>query len=250
MAEMGKVYLVGAGPGDPGLMTVKGLRLLQQADVVIYDRLAPPELLAEARPDAELIDGGKQPTRHRLSQDEINRLLITRARAGRMVVRLKGGDPFVFGRGGEEGLACRAAGIPFEVVPGVSSAIAVPAYAGVPVTQRGVAQSFTVFTGHDDPDATGNPLDYDALARLDTLIGLMGVKQLGAIVERLIAAGKQADTPALCIEWGTTGRQRVISGTLAALPALVQAAEIQPPATVVIGEVVRLREQGLDWFIS
>ena len=248
MTNTGKVYLVGAGPGDPDLITVKGLRLLQQADVVLYDRLAPPELLREARADAELIDAGKQPTRHRLSQDVINALLVEKARAGLMVVRLKGGDPFVFGRGGEEALACHAAGVPFEVVPGVSSAVAVPAYAGVPVTHRGIARSFTVFTGHEDPDDPQFALDYEALARLDTLVALMGVKQLAKIAVRLQAAGMPAETPAVCIEWGATTRQRVVTGTLATLAGLAAQAGIEPPSIVVIGRVTTLREAGLDWF--
>lgn len=248
MAEPGKVYLVGAGPGDPGLITVKGLALLRRADVVIYDRLAPPELLAEARAGTELIDGGKQPTRHRLSQEAINQVMIDRAQQGALVVRLKGGDPFVFGRGGEEALACAAAGVAYEVVPGVSSAFAVPAYAGIPLTHRQLARSFSVFTGHEDPTTPETALDYAALVQQDTLVVMMGVTQLAKIVARLIEHGKHPDTPAACIEWGTVARQRVVEGTLTALPGLVQQAEIQPPAIMVVGEVVRLRSQGLDWF--
>lgn len=249
MTQAGKVYLVGAGPGDPGLITVKGLRVLQQADVVIHDRLSPPELLAEARPTAEIIDAGKQPTRHRLSQDAINALIVQRALAGLMVVRLKGGDPFIFGRGAEEALICYEAGIPFEVIPGVSSAFAVPAYAGIPLTHRLLARSFVVFTGHEDPDSAESAVDYQALASMDTLVALMGVKQLEQISTHLIAAGKDPQTPAVGIEWGTTHRQRVVTGTLATLPRLAAEADIQPPTTVVIGSVVSLREQGLDWFI-
>jgi uroporphyrin-III C-methyltransferase len=248
---IGTVFLVGAGPGDPGLITVKGLRLLQQADVVVYDRLAPPELLHETRAEAERIDAGKLPTKHRLSQDAINALLVEKALAGKTVVRLKGGDPFVFGRGGEEALACRAAGVPFVVVPGVSSAIAAPAYAGVPVTQRGIASAFTVFTGHEDPAKPESSIDYEALAaaaRLGTLVLLMGVSQLAAISERLLAAGIPAGTPALCIEWGTTPRQRVVSGTLVGIAQAALAANLQPPAICVIGAVVNLREAGLAWF--
>jgi uroporphyrinogen III methyltransferase / synthase len=247
----GTVYLVGAGPGDPGLITVKGLEVLRRADVVIYDRLAPPELLLETRPDAECIDAGKLPQKRRLDQSEINALLIKRAKKGLMVVRLKGGDPFVFGRGGEEALACRAAGVPFVVVPGVSSAIAVPAYAGVPVTYRQLASAFTVFTGHEDPNKPETSIDYDALAaaaRLGTLVLLMGVSQLQNITERLIAKGLDGDTPALCIEWGTIERQRVVEGTLATLVALVAEAGLQSPATTVIGQVVGLRSQGLNWY--
>lgn len=248
----GKVYLVGAGPGDPGLMTVKGLELIRRADVIAFDRLIPPAILGEARPDAECVDVGKLPQKHRLSQDEINALLIDRAQQGKTVVRLKGGDPFVFGRGGEEALACIAAGVPFEVVPGVSSAIAVPAYAGVPVTHRGVVRSFTVATGHDNPDQPdGEGLDYAALAaasKLGTLVLLMGVFHLGAIAEKLIAHGIAADAPALCVEWGTTPSQRTAEGPLSEIAARVAEAGLQSPALTVIGEVVRLRGQGLDWF--
>jgi uroporphyrinogen III methyltransferase/synthase len=248
----GKVYLVGAGPGDPGLMTVKGLELVRRADVIAFDRLIPAGVLDEARIDAERVDVGKLPQKHRLSQDEINALLIDRARQGKTVVRLKGGDPFVFGRGGEEALACIAAGVPFEVVPGVSSAIAVPAYAGVPVTQRGVVRAFTVATGHDNPNQPeGEGLDYEALAaagRLGTLVLLMGVFHLGAIADKLIEHGIAADTPALCVEWGTTPSQRTAEGTLSDIAARVAEAGLKAPALTVIGEVVRLRGQGLDWF--
>jgi uroporphyrin-III C-methyltransferase len=244
----GKVFLVGAGPGDPDLITVKGLRLLQAAEVVLYDRLVAPALLQEARPEAELIDVGKQPRQRRLEQEDIHALMIEKARAGRLVVRLKGGDPFVFGRGGEEALACRAAGIPFEVVPGVSAAVAAPAYAGIPVTHRHTSTSFTVFTGHSGPDAAGSTLDYAALARLETLVILMGALHLPEIIDRLLAAGLKPETPAACIEWGTTGRQRVVEATAGTLAGAVRAAGLQPPATTVIGEVVRLRATGLRWF--
>ncbi len=246
----GKVYLVGAGPGDPGLITVKGLKLLQQADVVLYDRLIPVELLDETRTDAECIDVGKLPTKHRLSQDEINRLLIEHAQQGKLVVRLKGGDPFVFGRGGQEALACYTAGIPFEVVPGVSSAIAVPAYAGVPVTHRHVASAFTVFTGHEDPTKPESSIDYAALAaaaRLGTLVLLMGVSHLQEITARLLAEGIAPDTLAICIEWGTTPKQRLVEGTLATLAEKVRTARLQAPALTVIGAVVNLRTLGLAW---
>ncbi|MCA0458117.1 MAG: uroporphyrinogen-III C-methyltransferase [Chloroflexi bacterium] len=246
----GKVVLVGAGPGDAGLITVKGLKILQQADVVLYDRLIPLALLDELRADAERIDVGKMPTKHRVAQEDINRLLIEHARQGKLVVRLKGGDPFVFGRGGEEALACHAAGIRFEVVPGVSSAIAVPAYAGVPVTHRQVASAFTVFTGHADPNTTDSDIDYAALAsaaRLGTLVLLMGVNNLPHIAARLQAEGIAGDTPAICIEWGTTPQQRTVEGTLATLSALVIEAGIGTPALTVIGAVVNLRGMGLDW---
>ena len=251
MATSGKVYLVGAGPGDPGLMTVRGLALLREADVIVYDRLIPHALLAEARPEAERVDVGKLPRKQRVQQADINRLLIERAQQGKMVVRLKGGDPFVFGRGGEEALACREASIAFEVVPGVSSAIAVPAYAGVPVTFRDVASAFTVFTGHEDPAKEGASIDYAALAsaaRLGTLVLLMGVSHLAEITARLIAAGIDAQTPALCVEWGTTERQQVVEATRETLAARVAERGLRPPATTIIGAVVNLRSAGIDWF--
>ncbi len=247
----GKVYLVGAGPGDPGLITVKGMELLRRADVVVYDRLAPPELLNELRPDAEAINAGKLPQKHRLDQSTINALLIEKAQQGKQVVRLKGGDPFVFGRGGEEALACHEAGIPFEVVPGVSSAIAVPAYAGVPVTHRQVTSAFTVFTGHEDPTKGESSIDYAALAaaaRLGTLVLLMGVSHLPQITAQLLVHGIQHDTPALCIEWGTTSRQRVVEGTLATIAENTLKSGIQTPALTIFGDVVSLRAAGLNWF--
>ena len=253
MSPVGTVYLVGAGPGDPGLITVKGLKLIQSADVILYDRLAPPELLAEARPDAELIDVGKYPGQPRLTQDGINALLIEKAFAYPVVVRLKGGDPFVFGRGGEEALACHLAGVPFVVVPGVSSAIAVPAYAGIPVTHRGLTSTFTVFAGHEEPSKIASNVDYEALAKVastGTLVVLMGVMFLPQIAARLIECGVDPSTPASCIEWGTTRRQRVVDGTLATLPELVNAAGLSSPATTVIGAVAGLRAAGLDWYAT
>ena len=247
----GKVYLVGAGPGDPGLITVKGLELLRKADVVVYDRLIPMSLLGEVRLEAECLDVGKLPHKERTSQAEINAMLVDRAHKGLMVVRLKGGDPFVFGRGGEEGLACYEAGVPFEVVPGVTSAVAVPAYAGVPVTQREITSAFTVFTGHEDPTKPESSIDYEALvaaARLGTLVLMMGVTRLSQITEKLLAAGIDPEIPALCIEWGTTPQQRIVEATLSTLAANVIEQGIQPPALTVLGEVVRLRALGLDWF--
>lgn len=247
--DNGKVYLVGAGPGDPDLITRKGLRLIQTADVIIYDRLIPMELLDEAPPEAELIDAGKAPTKHRLSQDDINDMIIAHALLGKSVVRLKGGDPFVFGRGSEEALACYAASIPFEVVPGISSSYAVPAYAGIPLTHRQVSSSFTVITGHEDPTKPETGIRYEAIAKsASTIVVLMGVKQLPQIVENLIAAGLNADTPAAIIEWGATPQQRVVEGTLETLPQLAIETDVQPPSITVIGEVVRLREQGVRWF--
>lgn len=249
---VGKVYLVGAGPGDPGLMTVKAMALVKQADVIAFDRLIPVGVLEDARADCERVDVGKLPQKHRLSQDEINAVLVDRALQGKMVVRLKGGDPFVFGRGGEEALACIAAGVPFEVVPGVTSAIAVPAYAGVPVTHRGVVRAFTVVTGHDDPDRPdAEAFDYAALAaaaKLGTIVLLMGVFHLEGIARKLVANGTSGSSPALCVEWGTTPRQRSVEGTLDTIAGKVSEAGLSSPALTVIGDVVRLRGQGLEWF--
>ena len=245
----GLVYIVGAGPGDPELITVKGLACLRRADVVLYDRLVASELLAQAPQTAELIDVGKAPARHRRSQEEINALLIEKARAGLCVVRLKGGDPFVFGRGGEECQALAEAGLAYEVVPGVSSAVAVPAYAGIPVTHRDFASSFTVVTGHgsdtEAADTEAAEVDWSGLPASGTLVCLMGVKHLPEIARRLVALGRPATTPAAVIGWGTTGRQSVVEGVLADIAE--RAAGVEPPATIVIGEVVALRQK-LDWF--
>lgn len=245
----GKVYLVGAGPGDADLITVKALRLLRMADVVIYDRLIPTDLLQETRSDAILIDAGKAPDKHRLSQADINAEIIGQARTGALVVRLKGGDPFVFGRGGEEALACQQAGIPFEIVPGVSSIIAAPAYAGIPVTQRHVSSALTVITGHEDPAKPASDINYAAIAQTGgTLVIVMGIRRVSQIVRRLLEGGMPPDRPAACVEWGTTDAQRVVEGTLQTLPRLIVEANIQPPATIIIGEVVCLRNAGIRWF--
>ena len=238
----GVVYLVGGGPGDPGLITVKGLNCLRRADVVLYDRLIAPELLYEVPPHAELIDVGKEPAQQRYPQTAITALLIEKAQAGKIVVRLKGGDPFVFGRGGEECEALVQAGIPFEVVPGVSSALAVPAYAGIPVTHREVARSFTVITGHTADETS---IDYAALPHEGTLIGLMCVQHLEEITRQLIAHGFAADLPAAVIYRGTTPEQVVISGTLQDIAAKAQ--PLQPPALFIAGEVVKF-QQTLNWY--
>lgn len=238
----GFVFIVGGGPGDPGLITVKGLECLRSADVVLYDRLAPLELLAEVPPHAELIDVGKEPKRHRRSQDEINTLLIEKAREGKTVVRLKGGDPFVFGRGGEECQALAEACIRYEVVPGVSSAVAVLAYAGIPVTQRGMTTAFTVVAGHTGGDSD---IDWNSISRTGTVVFLMGVEHLPEIVAQLLVHGRQADTPAALIQEGTTQNQYVVTGTLEDI--VDKAKSIHPPAVFVVGEVVHLREQ-IDWF--
>ena len=245
----GKVYLIGAGPGDPDLITRKGLRQLQRADVVIYDRLIPYELLDEARSDAELIYAGKQPTRHRLAQEDINALIVDRARTGNLVVRLKGGDPLVFGRGAEEALVCHKHAIPFEIVPGVSSAFAVPAYAGIPLTHRGVSSAFTVITGHEDPAKGESSINYRALANIGgTIVIMMGVKRLPEITGELRQHGMDGQTRAAIIEAGTTTRQRAFIGTLSTISEIALAQDIGPPAITVIGDVVRLREQGAAWF--
>ena len=246
---IGKVYLVGAGPGDPDLITRKGLRLIKTADVIVFDRLIPMELLDEARGDAEFINAGKAPIKHRLSQDIINETLVDRALRGLVVVRLKGGDPLVFGRGSEEALACQQAGVPFEIVPGISSAYAVPAYAGIPLTHRNISSSFTVITGHEDPDKPETSINYAALAASGgTLVILMGVNRMNAILTRLLEAGLEPTTPAAVIEWGATPYQRVVEGTVATLPALAADAEIRSPATTIIGDVVHLRAAGVRWF--
>jgi uroporphyrin-III C-methyltransferase/precorrin-2 dehydrogenase/sirohydrochlorin ferrochelatase len=235
----GRVALVGAGPGDPELITVKGRRLLTEADVVVADRLVPGLLLDELRPDVELVDASKIPYGPARAQDEINRILVDRALAGAFVVRLKGGDPYVFGRGGEELLACAAAGVPVTVVPGVTSAIAAPAAAGIPVTHRAVAHEFTVVSGHVAPDSPASLVQWPALARLrGTLVVLMGLKNLAAITTTLIAHGRPPLTPAAVVQEGTTGSQRVLRSTLADVAADVQAGGLRPPAVVVVGEVV------------
>lgn len=242
-AEPGTVYLVGAGPGDPDLITVKGLKVLRAAEVILYDRLIHPALLNEARSSAERIYVGKAPDRRSCPQEQINRTLIDRARRGSVVVRLKGGDPFVFGRGSEECLALSAAAIPFQVVPGISSPIAVPAFAGIPVTHRGVASAFTVVTGHTCAGA--EQPDWPALSKAGTLIILMGLKRLPAIARELIASGRDPNTPAAVVEAGTTGRQRTVTGTLAGIGTLSRS--LSTPATVIVGEVVSLRPW-TSWF--
>jgi len=237
----GTVYLVGAGPGDPGLMTVKGMDLLRTADAVLYDALVNPTLLREAPATAELIDVGKRAGRHRMSQEKINALLIELAYACQTVVRLKGGDPFVFGRGGEEMAALHAAGVPVEVVPGVTSAIAALAYAGVPVTHRHVAANFAVVTGHRAKDAD-NESYWSALAKIDTLVILMGMKNLPYITRQLVAAGRSPHTPALAVRWGTLPEQEVVSGSLATLAEQVNRANLKAPAVIVVGAVAALSD--------
>lgn len=243
--SIGDVFLVGAGPGDPDLITVKGMKCLQQADVVVYDRLANRALLDYAPHWAEFIYVGKEPKRHRLQQSEINQLLVDLALRGQTVVRLKGGDPFVFGRGGEEAQVLLNAGIRFEIIPGISSALAVPAYAGIPVTQRHMAQSFTVVTGHTASEEDTHGTNWSDLPKSGTLVVLMGVRHFSKIAATLIENGRSAQTPAAIIRWGTTPEQEIITGTLADLPQ--KAKHIAPPAIIVIGDVVTLHDE-LNWF--
>ncbi|MCS6896835.1 MAG: uroporphyrinogen-III C-methyltransferase, partial [Nitrospira sp.] len=244
----GKVYLVGAGPGDPKLLTIRGLECLRQAEAVLYDYLANPDLLKHAPTEAERIYVGRRGRGQYPHQEEIARLLIDKAREGKIVVRLKGGDPFVFGRGGEEAEALAAAGIDFEVVPGVTAAIAAPAYAGIPVTHRTLASAVTFVTGHEDPGKPGTGVEWSRLATSrGTLVFLMGVKNLPSIAANLLAEGRTPDTPVAIIRWGTRAAQRTIVGTLADVVDKAEAAKLEPPAVIVVGEVVRLRSQ-LNWF--
>jgi len=243
----GKVYLVGAGPGDAGLITVRGMQCLQRADVVVYDNLANPELLRHAPATAERVYAGKKANQHHKTQDEIHEILLERAQSGKFVVRLKGGDPFLFGRGGEEAEWLTQHGIAWEVVPGVTSAIAVPAYAGIPVTHRSVNGSLHVVTGHENQEGLGADIDWQVFAKSrGTIVLLMGVKNLGRISEELQSHGMSAQTPVAIVEWGTRARQRTVVSTLEHIAADAAAAAIKPPATTVIGEVVRLRES-LAW---
>lgn len=246
--KRGTVYLVGAGPGDPKLITVRGQELLRAADVVVYDHLVSPRLLTACSPHAKLVYVGKEADRHTARQQTINRLLVREARAGKTVVRLKGGDPFVFGRGGEEALSLARAKIAYEVVPGVTSAIGVPAYAGIPVTHRTVSSSVTIITGHEDPAKPGSSIRWRELAASSgTLVCLMGVGRLARIVTKLVQHGKGSDTTCAVIEWGTCPSQRTITGTLRTITDLTERAKIHPPAILVVGQVVNLRRH-LRWF--
>jgi len=237
----GIVYLVGAGPGDPELITVRGQSLLQSADVVVYDRLVHPHLVDRASPRAVRVPVGKHPSGHAVPQEEINALLIAQARAGRLVVRLKGGDPFVFGRGAEECEALVAAGVPFAVVPGVTAAVAAPGSAGIPVTHRDYGSAFAVVTGHECDGASD--LDWSALARIPTLVFLMGVRALPEIAARLIAHGMGPATPAALTASATLPHARTVVGTLATIAERAREARVEPPATLVLGEVVRVRDR-------
>ena len=244
--KTGKVLFVGAGPGDPTLVTLKGMAALQQADVVIFDRLVHPGLLAYTRHDARLIYAGKEAAHHVMAQAEINRLLVEEARRGQVVVRLKGGDPGFFGRVGEEAQACREAGIPFDVIPGVTSGTAAPMYAGIPLTHRDYHSSVTFLTGHRAKNAA-HELNWAALAALPSLVIYMGVKNLPVIQQQLLAHGMAPDTPVAVVRWGTVSRQQTVVGQLGNIDRIVQAARIQSPAIIVIGDIVRLREE-LNWY--
>ena len=244
----GKCFLVGAGPGDLGLVTLRAKELLEQADVIVYDALANPEMLDWARLDAEIIFAGKRAGEKTLSQDEINALLVEKSRLGKNVIRLKGGDPFVFGRGGEEAEALAAAGIDFEIVPGITSAIAAPAYAGIPVTHRDQNSQVTFFTGHEDPGKSESAIDFDALAKLGgTQVMLMGVDRLAAIAGEMLAHGSRRNLPVALVRLGTLGQQKTIVGTLENIAERARAAGFEAPAIAIFGDVVSLRKD-LNWF--
>lgn len=244
----GKVYLVGAGPGDPKLITVYGMECIQKADVILYDRLVNDELLKYAKEDAELIFCGKLPEKHQIIQDQIHELLIEKATNGKTVTRLKGGDPCVFGRVGEEAEVLAQHGIPYEIVPGITSGIAAPAYAGIPVTHRDYASSFAIVTGHSRADQEEDQLNWSALAQgIDTIAFYMGIGNLNYICTRLIEHGKNPDTPAAIIQWGTTSKQKTITGSLKTIEHQAAIEGITHPAIVLVGDVVRLREK-ISWF--
>jgi len=248
MKQPGIVYLVGAGPGDAGLITVKGAQCIRRAEVVVYDYLVNPDLLKLAPHGAEIVYAGKSGKQHTMSQEEINALLVKKGKAGKVVVRLKGGDPYVFGRGGEEAEALVAAGLPFEEVPGISSAIAAPAYAGIPVTHRDFTSAMTVLTGHEDPTKAESAIDWAALAKLNTTrVILMGVGQIAQIANSLLSHGCPKETPVAMIRWGTTSRQETITGTLETIARVAAENKFEAPAVTVIGEVVTLRDH-LQWF--
>ncbi|WP_258881643.1 uroporphyrinogen-III C-methyltransferase [Paenibacillus sp. sptzw28] len=246
--ETGKVYLVGAGPGDPKLITVRGMECIKACDVVVYDRLASPRLLKFLKPGAEKVYVGKLPDRHTMKQEEINQLLVDLSLEGKIVTRLKGGDPTIFGRVGEEAELLQRNGVEFEIVPGITSAIAVPAYAGIPITHRDLASSLSIITGHESPDKLDQSIHWDKVTNATgTLVFLMGVAKIGYIAEQLMKHGKAPDTPVALIRWGTRVEQRTITGTLETIEAIVKAADFQPPAVIVVGEVVRQREK-LQWY--
>ncbi|MBM7698086.1 uroporphyrinogen-III C-methyltransferase [Kurthia huakuii] len=243
---MTKVYIVGAGPGDVELITLKGLRAIKEADVILYDRLLNEELLTYAKSTAELVFCGKLPNRHAMIQEHINESLVRYAKEGKVVTRLKGGDPFVFGRGAEEAAVLASEQIPFEIVPGVTSGIAAPAYAGIPVTHRDLSASFAIVTGHRQA-GKDDDVKWESLVHIDTLAVYMGVKNLPYIVAQLLRFGKNPQTPVALVHWGTYDKQRTVTGTLATIERIVEEQAIENPSMIIVGEVVRLREQ-LAWF--
>jgi uroporphyrin-III C-methyltransferase len=243
----GKVYLVGAGPGDPDLITVKGLRCLQKADVILYDRLVNPELLEQAKEGAKLVYCGKLPNYHTMKQETINHFLVKYAKKGLQVVRLKGGDPFVFGRGGEEAEECRKNDVQFEVVPGITSGIAASAYAGIPVTHRTLSKSFAFITGHQAGDVAAEHQWSHLAKAVDTICVYMGVAHLSTIARQLVQYGKSPHTPIALVHWGTLSDQKTVVGTLETIAEKVREEKISNPSMIVIGEVVRLHDR-LDWF--
>lgn len=246
--KTGKVYLVGAGPGDPGLLTLKARDLIAEADCVIYDYLVNPKILEHATPQTELIYVGKRGFESSWTQAEINRLLLAKAGEHQLVVRLKGGDPFIFGRGGEEALALAEAGVEWEVVPGVTAGSSVAAYAGIPITHRGYGSSVTFVTGHEDPSKSESSLRWRHLAQgVDTLVFFMGLSNIGEISRQLVAHGRAADTPAAVVRWGTYDHQETYVSTLGEIANIVERKRIKAPALIVVGEVVALREK-LQWF--
>ena len=243
----GKVYIVGAGPGDAELITIKGKRAIEEADIIFYDRLVNKQLLTYAKQQATFIYAGKKPNYHAIKQDALNELLVNHAKRGKVVTRLKGGDPFIYGRGGEEALVLAQHQIPFEIVPGITAGIAAPAYAGIPVTHRNVSNSFTVMTGHDEQIEKMNWSQYAQSNH--TLVIYMGMKNLQRIVEQLLLAGQNSNMPIAVIQWGTTDTQRTVSSTLAHILSHPETKELSNPAIIVIGEVVRLQHT-LQWFTT
>jgi len=242
---MGTVYLTGAGPGDMELLTLKALRVVNEADVIIYDRLANPDILQEAKSGCEFVYVGKEDGKHTLPQDEINETIYRNACKHRIVVRLKGGDPFVFGRGGEEAAYLHERGIAFEIIPGITSAVSAPAYAGIPVTHRGIAVSFRVVTGHEAPDKENSQIPWENFKTDDTIVFLMGLHNLDKITQKLIEVGKDPTYPCAVISKGTTPQQHVVVGTLETIVKRAQG--VATPALIVVGKVVKLRQQ-LEWF--
>ncbi|MCD6485833.1 MAG: uroporphyrinogen-III C-methyltransferase, partial [Syntrophobacterales bacterium] len=246
MKKPGKVYIIGAGPGDPGLITVKGIECLSRADVVVHDYLVGKEILRRAGKDARLIYVGKIGGHHNISQENLNRILVEEALKGNTVVRLKGGDPFIFGRGGEEAEVLQEAGVPFEIVPGITSAISVPAYAGIPLTHRKFTSTLAFVTGHEDPNKAESRIDWKKISTIETIVFLMGVRNLSQIASNLMKNGRNPDTPVALIRWGTTPDQETLTGKLGGIVALVEEKDFSPPAVFVVGDVVSMRER-LSW---